>query len=125
MDVILIGVGGFFGAIARYLVDGWVSGITKVGAFPLGTFVINLSGAFALGLLFALALEKAAIDPRIRGPVMIGFIGAYTTFSTLMLESWRLAEDGSWGLALLNVGGSSVLGICAVFAGLTLGRALA
>jgi CrcB protein len=117
MDVILIGVGGFFGAIARYLVDGWVSGSTKVGAFPLGTFVINLSGAFAL--------EKAAIDPRIRGPVMIGFIGAYTTFSTLMLESWRLAEDGSWGLALLNVGGSSVLGICAVFAGLTLGRALA
>jgi CrcB protein len=125
MDLILIGVGGFFGAIARYLVDGWVSSSTKIGAFPLGTFVINLSGAFALGLLFALALEKAAIDPRVRGPVMIGFLGAYTTFSTLMLESWRLAEDGSWGLALLNVGGSSVLGICAVFAGLTLGRALA
>jgi CrcB protein len=125
MNVILIGVGGFFGAIARYLVDGWVSGSAKVGAFPLGTFVINLSGAFGLGLLFALALEKAAIDPRIRGPVMIGFIGAYTTFSTLMLESWRLAEDGSWGLALLNVGASSVLGMVAVFAGLTLGRALA
>jgi CrcB protein len=125
MDVLLIGVGGFFGAIARYLVDGWVSGSAKVGAFPLGTFVINLSGAFGLGLLFALALEKAAIDPRIRGPVMIGFLGAYTTFSTLMLESWRLAEDGSWGLALLNVGASSVLGMVAVFAGLTLGRALA
>ena len=124
MHILLIGVGGFFGAIARYLVDGWVSGSTKVGAFPLGTFVINISGAFALGILFALALEKAAIDPRIRGPLMIGFLGAYTTFSTLMLESWRLAEDGSWGLALLNVGLSGVLGMCAVFAGLTLGRAL-
>jgi len=125
VNLILVGVGGFFGAIARYLVDGWVSGTTKAGAFPLGTFVINVSGAFALGLLFALALEKAAIDPRIRGPVMIGFLGAYTTFSTLMLESWRLAEDGSWNLALLNIGLSSVVGMCAVFAGLTLGRALA
>jgi CrcB protein len=124
MEVMLIGVGGFFGAIARYLVDGWVSGSTRIGAFPLGTFVINLSGSFALGVLFALTLERTAVDPRIRGPIMIGFIGAYTTFSTLMLESWRLAEDGSWGLALLNVGGSSALGMCAVFAGLTLGRAL-
>jgi len=124
MNLFLIGAGGFFGAITRYLVDGWVSSSTKVGAFPAGTFVINLSGAFVLGLLSALALEKAAIDPRIRGPIMIGFIGAYTTFSTLMFESWRLAEDGSWGLAMLNVGLSGALGLCAVFAGLTLGRAL-
>ena len=116
MDLVLIGMGGFFGAIARYLVDGWVSGGTKTGAFPIGTFVINVSGAFMLGLLFALALEK---------PVMIGFLGAYTTFSTLMLESWRLAEDGSFGLALLNLGLSGALGMIAVFAGLTLGRALA
>src|ERR1700690_2779512 len=122
MDLILIGVGGFFGAVARYLVDGWVSGSTRIGAFPLGTFVINLSGAFGLGVLFAMALEKAAIDPRIRGPVMIGFLGAYTTFSTLMLESWRLAEDGSWGLAMLNLTLSVVLGMGAVFAGLTVGR---
>ena len=70
-------------------------------------------------------MEKAAIDPRIRPPVMVGFIGAYTTFSTLMLESWRLLEDGSWGLALLNLGASGVLGMLAVFAGLTLGRAIA
>jgi CrcB protein len=125
MNLFLIGAGGFFGAITRYLVDGWVSSSTKIGAFPLGTFVINLSGAFVLGLLSALALEKAAIDPRIRGPIMIGFIGAYTTFSTLMFESWRLAEDGSWSLAMLNIGLSGVLGLCAVFAGLTLGRALA
>ena len=124
MDLILIGAGGFFGAIARYLVDGWISGSTRVGAFPAGTFVVNLSGAFALGLLFALALEKASIDPRIRGPVMIGFIGAYTTFSTLMLESWRLAEDGSWGVALLNLTLSVVLGMGAVLAGLTVGRAI-
>src|ERR1035437_5676298 len=124
MDLILIGAGGFFGAIARYLVDGWISGSARVGAFPAGTFVVNLSGSFAPGPLFALALEKASIDPRIRGPVMIGFIGAYTTFSTLMLESWRLAEDGSWGLALLNLTLSGALGMGAVLAGLTVGRAI-
>ncbi len=125
MDYILIGVGGFFGAIARYAVDGWISASTRFGAFPAGTFVVNLSGAFVLGFLYALTLEKAAIDPRIRGPVMIGFLGAYTTFSTLMLESWRLAEDGSLWLAFINIALSSILGLAAVFGGLTLGRALA
>jgi len=125
MNLLLVGIGDFFGAISRYVVDGWISDTGKGGSFPLGTFVINLSGSFLLGLLFALAMEKAAIDPRIRPPVMVGFIGAYTTFSTLMLESWRLLEDGSWGLALLNLGASGVLGMLAVFAGLTLGRAIA
>jgi fluoride exporter len=125
MNLFLIGVGGFFGAIARYVVDGWISGSTRFGAFPAGTFVINVSGAFVLGFLYALALEKAAIDPRIRGPLMIGFLGAYTTFSTLMLESWRLAEDGSLGLAFLNIALSVVVGLAAIFGGLTLGRALA
>ena len=125
MNYLLIGIGGFFGAIARYAVDGWISASTRFGAFPAGTFAINLSGAFALGFLYALTLEKAAIDPRIRGPIMIGFLGAYTTFSTLMLESWRLAEDGSVGLAFLNVALSAVLGLAAVFGGLTVGRALA
>jgi CrcB protein len=56
---------------------------------------------------------------------MIGFIGAYTTFSTLMLESWRLIEDGAVGLALANVVGSAVLGLSAIFIGLALGRVLA
>ena len=55
---------------------------------------------------------------------MIGFLGAYTTFSTFMLESWRLVETGAWGPALANLGGSLVLGLVAVVAGLTLGRAL-
>jgi CrcB protein len=60
-----------------------------------------------------------------RAPVMTGFIGAYTTFSTLMLESWRLIEDGSLGLGLVNLVGSGIVGMIAVVAGLTIGRALA
>lgn len=124
MAVVLIAIGGAFGAAARYLVDAWVSQ-ASAGAFPWGTLTVNLSGAFLLGLLFALATERGVLPADIRGPVMIGFIGAYTTFSTLMLESWRLWEDGSIWLAVSNLAGSTLLGLVAVVAGLTLGRALA
>ncbi len=123
MPLVLIGLGGFAGAIARYLVDGAVAERTG-GGFPWGTLVINVSGSFLLGLLFALTAERAILPADIRGPVMIGFLGAYTTFSTFMLESWRLVETGAWAAALANLGGSIVLGLVAVVAGMTLGRAL-
>ena len=64
------------------------------------------------------------ILPDIRAPVLIGFIGAYTTFSTLMLDAWRLGEQNSYLLAFANIGGSILLGLAAVFAGLALGRAV-
>jgi CrcB protein len=121
MDLLLVGIGGFVGAIARRVVDLWVS--DRVGsAFPLGTLVINVSGAFVVGLLFAWALERGVLPREIRGPVMIGFLGAYTTFSTWMLESWRLVEDGAWALAAFNLAGSVALGLVAVVAGLAVGR---
>ena len=123
MTILLVGAGGFFGAISRYVLDGWVSELTG-GAFPWGTFLINVTGSFVLGLLFALTVERAILPAAIRPPVLVGFIGAYTTFSTLTLESWRLVEDGSYGLAIANIGGSMVLGMIAVLAGLTVGRAL-
>jgi CrcB protein len=123
VDLLLVGLGGFAGAIARRVLDLWVS--DRAGsAFPFGTLVVNLSGAFLLGLLYAWAIDRDVLPPAIRGPVMIGFIGAYTTFSTLMLESWRLVEDGAWVLGLLNIGGSMVLGIAAVVGGLAVGRLL-
>jgi len=121
--VILVGVGGFFGAIARYLIDGWISTATG-GRFPWGTLAVNVSGSFLLGVLFALSVERGVLPASIRPPVLIGFIGAYTTFSTLTLETWRLAEDGSYALALANITGSVLLGMVAVVAGLTVGRAL-
>jgi CrcB protein len=119
----LVGLGGFFGAIARYGIDGWVSRVAG-GSFPWGTLVVNLSGSFLLGVLFAAATERAVLPSEIRAPVMIGFIGAYTTFSTWMLESWRLVEDGAIVAAMANIGGSVVLGMGAVFLGLAVGRAI-
>ena len=124
MAILLVGIGGFFGAIARYLVDTWVT--DRIGAtFPWGTLMVNLSGAFILGLLFALSIERGVLPPGIRAPIFVGFIGAYTTFSTLALESWRLIEQGSYALGIANLAGSVALGLVAVVAGLLLGRALA
>lgn len=123
MHLLLIGVGGFAGAIARYLLDGWVSTLSR-GTFPWGTMAVNLTGSFVIGLLFVLLVERGTIPAELRGPLMIGFVGAYTTFSTLALESWRLLEDGAWALAAGNLAGSIILGVVAVAAGISLGRAL-
>jgi CrcB protein len=121
MTILLVGAGGFFGAIARYVIDGWVATSTG-GGFPWGTLVVNVSGSFVLGVLFAASVERDILPAAIRAPVLIGFIGAYTTFSTLTLESWRLVQDGSYVAAFANIGGSVVLGMIAVVAGLAIGR---
>lgn len=124
VTVLFVGIGGFFGAIARYVIDGWV--VQRTGAaFPWGTLTVNLSGAFVLGLLFALSVERGALPAEIRAPILIGFIGAYTTFSTLALESWRLIEEGSYVLGAANLVGSMALGIAAVVVGLVAGRMFA
>jgi fluoride exporter len=83
---------------------------------------VNLTGSFVLGLLFAASVEREVLSPALRAPVLIGFIGAYTTFSTLTLETWRLVEEGSYIAAFGNIGGSMVLGLVAVVAGLAIGR---
>jgi CrcB protein len=120
MAFVLVGVGGFLGAITRYTVDLLVS--SAVGTrFPLGILVVNVSGAFVLGLLFA-ATDRGAIPEAIRVPGFVGFIGAYTTFSTLMLDSWRMSEEGFVLGAVANIAASVVLGMGAVGAGLMLGR---
>jgi len=123
LPLLLIALGGAAGATTRYLVDTWLSERAG-GAFPWGTLVVNVSGSLVLGLLFALAIERGVLPASFRGPLLIGFIGAYTTFSTLMLESWRLIEGGAVGLGLVNLIGSSVIGMLAVVVGLMIGRAL-
>lgn len=90
-----IGAAGFAGAIARYLVDRSITQVTGAG-FPWGTAFVNVTGSFAVGLLFALLIDRQVLPVALRGPLMIGFIGSYTTFSTLTLKSWQLIEDGAW-----------------------------
>lgn len=124
MTLVLIAFGGAFGSVARYLVDGWI--LDRVGTtFPFGTFVVNVSGAFVLGLLSALTIDRSILPAEIRAPVMIGFLGAYTTFSTLMLESWRLVESGEAVAGAANLVGSTALGVVAIVLGLAVGRLVA
>lgn len=123
LQLMSIGLGGFAGAIARYLLDGWVSDRTAA-QFPFGTLAVNLIGSFLLGLLFAITVDRSLLPAEFRAPLGVGFIGAFTTFSTLMLESWRLVEGGAAPLAALNLGGSVALGLMAVVAGLAIGRAV-
>ena len=124
MTLVFIAVGGAAGAVSRYLIQGWVEGLAG-GRFPWGTFAVNISGSFVLGVVFALAIDRAILSPEIRVPLMIGFISSYTTFSTLMLESWRLVEEGDIAFALGNIVISVVVGMVALIAGLAVGRYVA
>jgi CrcB protein len=117
----MIGIGGILGANMRYLVATWAA--QRFGAgFPYGTFIINISGAFVLGLFMAFVQNRAFIHTYYRLFFATGFCGAYTTFSTLTYESLRLFQDGSFLLGLANIVGSLVLGMFGVFIGFMIGR---
>lgn len=118
---LIVGLGGFLGACARYWVSGWAA--EKWGAsFPFGTLLINLTGSFVLGLFLATTTDRLLIDPRWRLFLAIGFLGAYTTFSTYTYESVQLLLTGNWGAGLANLLGSNVLGLLASVLGIALGR---
>jgi CrcB protein len=116
-------IAGSLGAAARYGVDGVVSQHLH-GAFPWGTLVVNVTASLLLGIVFTVTTERAVVDGPMRLALTTGFIGSYSTFSTLMLETARLLEDGRYGLALLNGGGSMVAGMVAMGVGILVGRAI-
>ena len=124
MRSLWIGVAGFFGAIARYQLDSLVTRLHR-GPFPLGTLVVNLSGCFLLGLLFTLSSGRLDGHSSLRPALTVGFLGAYTTFSTFSLQAVRLTEEGEVGLALGYVAASVAVGLLAAWAGMAAGRALA
>jgi len=109
---------GAIGALGRFLLDGAVAARADTD-FPAGTFVVNISGAFVLGLLAGIALEGDAF--LLAGT---GAIGAYTTFSTWMLETHRLGEDGQPTLLFANVVVSASVGLLAAALGRVIGGAL-
>jgi CrcB protein len=120
---LLIAVFGALGAMSRYAVDGWVSNTAR-GQFPWGTLAVNLAGSFALGILVELTTSRLLPHPNWRIALGIGFLGAFTTFSTFTYESVRLVEDSAYALALFNVVAMTTLGLTAAAAGLLLGRTI-
>lgn len=116
LKYLVIGAGGFAGAIARYAVAVWIGQRWGQG-FPLGTFVINVSGSFLIGLLMCLMTEKLMVNPQWRLFLIVGFLGAYTTFSTFEYETGELIRDREWMFAMLNVAGSVIAGFIALKTG--------
>jgi CrcB protein len=122
--LILIGAAGALGSLSRYALSGAVYAAMGNG-FAYGTLVVNVLGSFLLGLLMQLGLSTDLIPPHLRTAVAIGFIGAFTTFSTFTYETVQFMQDGAWGAAALNIVTSLVLGIAGVFAGIFVGRLIA
>ena len=117
-DAALVGAGGFLGALGRFLLTGWLQ--ARFAHFPYGTLAVNLVGSLALGFLVTALADRLLTDSSFRLLAMVGFLGAFTTFSAFSYETALLWQDGRW-LALcanigLNVGGcllATTLGILA------------
>ena len=119
----MVGIGGFLGAIARFWLGGFIS--NRLGAkFPYGTFVINISGSYLIGLIVTVLAERSHWSANWRYLIPIGFIGAYTTFSTFELETFQTLRDGEFLFASLNVLLSVMVGFIAVWLGVITGRCI-
>ena len=118
-QTLLIGIGGAFGSILRYLVSGFVQQVLKNADFPFGTIAVNLLGCFIIGLLSELAETRGLFTAESRALVFVGFLGGFTTFSTFSNETMNLVRDGEGIPALVNVGVQVVLGLSAVWLGRT------
>jgi len=121
--VLLIGLAGMGGALSRY----WLGGLAHkvLGAsFPWGTLTANTLGCFLFGLIFALADERFMLKEQTRIILLVGFMGSFTTFSSLIFESSQLLREAQWLLAGLNYMGQTGLGLAALWLGILLARVM-
>ena len=117
LKLIIIGMGGFIGAILRYLVGGAVHGLAQNPSFPVGTMTVNVAGCLLIGLGGGLIESRQFFTPEWRAFIFVGMLGSFTTFSTFGLETFNLAKQGQWLASFGNVGFSLLLGGAAVVAG--------
>lgn len=123
LQILAIAAGGALGALGRF----WVSnGVYRLlgREFPWGTLAVNTLGSFLMGLLLVLFLDRLAAAPHLRSAVLVGFLGAFTTFSTFSAETLLLIEQGTLGKAFLNMWASLLVCLLACWLGVLLGRSL-
>jgi fluoride exporter len=120
---LMIALGGALGAIARYQLSAMIQARVPVG-FPWGTFIVNVSGCLVMGVTMTLLADRLVVHPNWRFLVPIGFIGAYTTFSTFEFETFRAVAEGAWLVGGLNVVASVLAGYVALWIGVALTRAM-
>lgn len=121
-EILAIGCGGFIGAISRYFVSGWLQNIMKK-PFPYGTMGVNILGSLILGILMGITLN-ANVSPYWKLSIGIGFLGAFTTFSTFSYETMMLMRAGAVFEVFMNIAASIILGLIAVFIGYLIGNAI-
>lgn len=117
LNILFVGVGGFFGSIGRYLLSGAVYQLFPNLHFPIGTTVVNVSGCFLIGFITALVEVRNLLSPEVRVFLLIGMLGGFTTFSTFGYETIALLRDGAFLSGLANVLIQVVFGISAVWLG--------
>jgi CrcB protein len=123
VQYLMVGIGGFLGSVARYQVALLIQQRVRAG-YPWGTFVVNVSGCLIMGLATTLLTERLVTNPNWRFLVPIGFIGAYTTFSTFELELFRANTEGAWLIGAAYLIGSVVAGYVALWLGVVLARVI-
>ena len=116
-EILIIGMGGFIGAILRYQISGYVQGFTKSDVFPYDTLAVNVLGSFVIGLMFYFVESRGTLDPQVRAFVLIGALGAFTTFSTFSIETLNFLLNGEIQWAIFNLTANCFLGLLAAWMG--------
>ncbi len=115
--LIFVGLGGFIGAILRYLISGFAQDLSNSISFPYGTLAVNVIGCFSLGFLTQLFENHVIVSPELRLLLLVGVLGSFTTFSTFSNETLNLIQEQKLFLALVNISVQLILGLSAGFLG--------
>ena len=122
-DVLVISLGAIFGANCRWLISRWAAKFISP-IFPFGTLFINLSGSFIVGFFMIWSTQRVLVDPRWRLLIVVGFCGAFTTFSSFAFETMAYFEQGQWMMMAANFVSNNLLCLAAALAGMALARVL-
>jgi len=122
-DFVIVSIGAMVGANARWIISRYAAKLLGP-AFPYGTLIINIAGSLIVGFFIIWTTERVLVDPRWRLLIVVGFCGAFTTFSSYAFETMAYFEQGQWALMVANVLSNNLLCLGAVLAGMVLARVL-